>query len=687
MMAFLILSLFSLLNPSVPQVSRFEFSPAITTTASNPYLPYDPAPPPGVEPGIGATVDALYLPPGGTEWRVAPCFWFQPTVEFQGTLLPQGQAGWQCRFLPDQSGTWAYKVRVQDAAGIRETAVSDFVADQGAEWIQVSQEDPRFFEFSRSHEPFLTPLVNAETGNPFDGLETARKNLARAGAMRFLRWFPNGEGANPAVISYGDDMRSSWGFGDASIVPEGNGFVFRPYYYTNQALALPPGDYTLALRAKGSPFLVEVEPGLDSLSVGGQEWADYHLDFHNPMGQEARIWIHGDGASTFLAWVSLSSDGGPNLLRRSDPNTHLYVDARGAALFDEILDDTEQLSIYHRLTLFHKNDQVLCRLWPDGSIGEWDLGNFYTSPVSRWYQRAYTRYFLARWGYSPAIHSLEYANENDLSSESYEAAWDWTEYVHQHEPRPILVSNSFWGYWAWDYFADPRVDDGDQHLYAREASASAEVASPLWNDSAAYVRDCQHRFSSYQYNRPLLRGEGGVWGPSGFEQHQGINATYYHKLIWAQIGGPWCLGEWWPDWDQVPAELARLEAFFAGFQPYGYRDLESSDGDLRAWGMVTDTQVLLWADNRLDTWASVAGGQPISPASGTISVPGLTGNWQVQWWNTTSGTVMRQEVIHASGELVLNVKHLEGDVAVKAVQLPAYLPLVLKRGNEPLSVH
>jgi hypothetical protein len=682
-MGYIILSLLSLLNPSVPQVSKFEFSPAITTTAINPYFPYDRFPPPGVEPAIGATVDALYLPPGAKQWREAPCFWFQPAVEFQGTLLPQGKAGWRCRFLPDQPGTWAYKVRVEDSAGVRETAVSYFSADLGAEWIQVSQEDPRFFEFSSSHEPFLAPLVNAETGNPFNGLEVARKSLASAGAMRFLRWFPNGEGANLAVISYGDDMRSSWGFGDASVVPEGNGFVFRPYYYTSQALSLPPGDYTLALRARGSPFLVEVEPGLGTLTVGGQQWTDYRLAFHNPVGQEVRIWIHGDGTSTFLAWASLSSDGGPNLLSRSDPNTHLYVDARGAALLDEILNESERLSIYHRLTLFHKNDQILCRLRPDGTIGAWEQGNLYISPASRWYQDGYTRYFLARWGYSPAIHSLEYANENYLTQESYAAAWDFTDYVHQHAPRPMVVSNSFWGYWVRDYFVEQRVDHGDQHLYAREGSTLPEVSSTIWDDSAAYARECQQRFASYSHDRPLLRGEGGVWGPSGFDQHQGINATYYHKLIWAQIGGPWCLGEWWPDWDQVPAELARLEAFFAGFRPYGYKDFETSNGNLRAWGMVTSDQVLLWVDNRLDTWTRVADGQSIVPASGTIRVPGVEGDWQIQWWDTATGTITNKSV-HTGGELVLDIDSLAGDVAIKAVKAakpfgpPAYLPLVRK---------
>ncbi|MEJ2738064.1 MAG: hypothetical protein P8189_31665, partial [Anaerolineae bacterium] len=74
-MKLLILIALSLLDEPILQYDRIEFSPTGTTTAGNPYLPYDPLPPPGMSPGVGATVDALYLAPGVAEWTVVPCFW------------------------------------------------------------------------------------------------------------------------------------------------------------------------------------------------------------------------------------------------------------------------------------------------------------------------------------------------------------------------------------------------------------------------------------------------------------------------------------------------------------------------------------------------------------------------------------------------------------------------------------
>ena len=43
--------------------------------------------------------------------------------------------------------------------------------------------------------------------------------------------------------------------------------------------------------------------------------------------------------------------------------------------------------------------------------------------MPRWLEKAYARYFVARWSYSTALHSLELGNENMLTTESYEAAY------------------------------------------------------------------------------------------------------------------------------------------------------------------------------------------------------------------------------------------------------------------------
>lgn len=710
-MKLLMLVLLSLVEGPIPQYDSFEFSPAITTTASNPFLPYDLAPPSGVTPGLGATVDAFYLAPGATEWRVAPCFWYQPVEEFGGALLPAGQTHWRCRFAPDIAGRWAYKVQVTDAAGTRQTPPGHFdcVASDNKGFVRVSPEDARFFEFANG-TPFLTPLINLEQGSPFNGLEQARDNLASLGAVRFVRWFPTGEGANYQVIPWGDDIRSSWTFGDGGLrtddVDAGESFSFRPYYYSAQSLPAPPGAYRLSLRAHVSGERVvraEVE-GLGHIDIcspvndshsgcdyRAEGWQSYTLDILNPTTTTLSVAVRGlyvsddapspynqvRGGTVHTSRIEFRRGNGPNLLVRGNPNTHLYVDPRSAALLDEILKLSEENGIYHKLTVFHKNDAVL------NSFGapQPDSGDFYSDPTALWYERAYLRYFLARWGYSRAVHSLELANENYLTRESYRAGWSFAEYVHEMAPRPLLVSNSFWGWWAASFFDDPRIDYGDKHWYAREGERTIpEVVSWQWTDSAAYVRECQQRFREYGHDRPIVRGEGGVWPRTGHGQHPDVNAVYYHKALWAQIGGPFCWGEWYPqlfpDEFDLLGMFAAFERFMDGEQPYHYRDFEAESGDLRAWGMVMDSRALLWIDNRWHTWKRVADNLRIPPASGTITIPGLAGDWLIQWWDTASGTVTRQELVHADGMLVLNIKDLAGDVALKLFRHAPYLPVI-----------
>jgi hypothetical protein len=710
-MKMLVLLIFSLFQGPIPQFDQLEFSPPITTTASNPYLPYDSTPLLKVTPG--ATVDALYLSPGADTWRVVPCFWYQPMEEVEGAFLPVGEAEWRCRFAPDAVGRWTYKVRITDTAGTRETPTDyfDCVASQSKGFIGISAIDSRFFEF-RSGTPFLTPLINLEDGNPFNGLERSRTNLASLGAVRFVRWFPTGEGANYHVIPWGDDIRSSWQFGDGGIRTDdtdaGEHFSFRPYYYSSQSLPLVPGKYTLTLRAHitGERVIRAEVTGLGQIDICSttntlhpfcdhrdEGWQSYALTVVNPTTATRTIAIRGlyvsndapppydqprDGAVR-VSDIEFKHNTGPNLLIRSNPNTHLYVDQRNAALLDLILSLSEELGIYHKLTVFHKNDAILNRFREQEPYS----ANFYSDPTAVWYERAYTRYFLARWGSSSALHSLELANENHLTEESYEAGWSFADYVHTTAPRPLLVSNSFWGWWVASFFSDPRVDYGDKHWYARQGeSEDPELVSWLWYDSAAYVRECQTRFREYDYNKPLVRGEGGVWPESGFDQHPDINGLYYHKALWAQIGGPFCWGEWYPH--LFPDQFGLLDMFtaFERFmdteRPYHYQDLELQDGDLRAWGMRWDGRVLLWIDNRLHTWKRVADSEPVLPASGTITIPDMEGDWLVQWWDTATGTVTQQTILHADGNLALTVHDLTDDVAVKAIPNRLFLPLAAR---------
>jgi hypothetical protein len=769
----------------IPQYGKFEVSfPLPDIAASNPYFPYEEDTPPGVEPATGITVDALFLPPGETDWQGAkrlPCFYYQPVEEVSEgdhvALLPVGGAEWRCRFAPETPGRWTYKIRAIDAGGPRESSEHQFTCAQSDNpgFVRVSQADPRFFELSDG-TPFVTPLVNSGGAYTTNDLARLRRNIRYLGenGVRFVRWFPTGEFGNPLVAPYGGDMRIAWRFGawvtdrDAD-VEAGKSQSFVPYYYSAQAIPLVPGSrYRLRFRAKvtGEQVLraeVGSLPGgsvdicssssAHHESVGNtctykrDSWADYAVEVETtgPAPALADIALRGlyfsrdapapynvpqDG-SIGIHSVQLERDEtgrggwGPNLLTRSDPDTHRYVDQRAAAMLDEILRLSEQYGVYHKLTLFHKEDAVLARLQPDGTFGERDVNNFYSAKgeASRWYQEAYVRYFVARWSYSTALHSLELANENNFDAKAQAAAFDIAEHVLRLSPRHILMSNSFWGWWVDDFWTDPTrghlMDYSDKHWYANPEGASCdaegkncELISNVWTDSAAYVRECWRRFRAYseyfEYDKPIVRGEGGVAQVDTQPQHPAIatepTGTYYHKKLWAHVGvlGYTCDGEWYSRLfvprgdDTFPNSEHDLGKMFAAYERFvageplangGYVEigtdlsgleqitLTDAVGRLRAWGVRDggSGRALLWIDNADHTWWNVVERVPVAAASATISIPGLQAGtvYRVEWWDPYAGISadpilgVESVVAQGNGSLALRVQELARDVAVK----------------------
>jgi|GEM_PF-2751342 len=783
------------LTPSpVEKYARYEVSFSVRTVATNPYFPYDATAPQEVDRGTGITVDMLLLPPGESNWGNAlslPCFYYQP-VEQMGSgssvaLLPVGQPEWRARFTPEQTGAWQYKIRATDASGTQESAIQQFavVTSDKKGFVRVSPTDSRFFELSDG-TPLVAPLISLEQGSPFNTLASIRANIRKLGenGLRFVRWFPTGEGANYFVAPFGDTMRINWGFGaswttiDDVDTVAGKRFSFTPYYYSGQTIpAVPGAEYRLSFSAKVSgERMLRAELGnLGRIDIGSATstyheangrgdvcsykqdgWHDYVLEVTNSTATTLSAYLRGlyvssDAPTPYNSEQSGSirmhsiqlqrdetgnGDWGPNLLTRSDPDTYNYVDQRSAARLDEIMRLSEQYGVYHKLPLFHKNDYVLNRFQPDGSVGS-DTGvynsNFYSlqGQAARWYEYAYARYFIARWSYSPALHSLELANENHLRTDSYEAGFALAEYVHRTSPRHILMTNSFWGYFVSNVFCDPDrghlFDYADKHWYANTNSTNGEVISTIWNDSAAYVREGWVRFNDYRvgfkYNKPIVRGEGGVAQYATEPQHPDIlrdpTGTYYHKKLWAHVGtlGYTCDGEWYPRLfvlsvvGQFPSpdnDLGRMFAAYDRFvqgEPLSNGKYEAigtdlrwtnqvlmadSTGNLRAWGArdALAGRALLWIDNADQTWKNVVDGVTISPASGTLTLQGLPqGTYTVEWWDTRTGLVTGSDTasVAADGCLNLRVDNLTTDKAVK-VRREVTTSIILHQGWNLISL-
>ena len=436
--------------------------------------------------------------------------------------------------------------------------------------------------------------------------------------------------------------------------------------------------------------------------------------------QTGRIRIH----SIVLQRDESGSGGwGPNLLTRSDPDTFEYVDQIGAARLDEIFRVSEQYGVYHKLTLFHKNDDVLNRFLPDGTVtANWDDLDrpFYSQPgqAARWYENAYMRYFVARWSYTPALHSLELANENHLTQESYAAGFAMTDLVHGLSPRHILMSNSFWGWLVDPYFNDPThktaIDYSDKHWYANETGSGTAGVSGR-RDQRAVQRLCglcAGVLESIQGVRKLVRAQRADRARRrrcGAQRH-GTPASRHRQETRRAPTTTRNSGPMWASWatratgSGIRGCLSRIRArsfrtapmtcrkMFAAYERFlqgeplsngRYREigtdlstgtgqvlLANTTGSLRAWGRLDPVagKGMLWIDNAYHTWWNVVQGCAIPAAGARLTIQGLpAGTYSAEWWDTTAGSASRTETytVGADGRLTFTVSGLAGDVAVK----------------------
>lgn len=150
----------------VPQYAKLELRfQVVNSVAGNTFLPYDPAPPAGIDPAYaghqGISVDALFLPPGERDWARAfrqPAFFHAAFAheirpDANGTrrewAYPTGETAWAVRFAPHRPGLWLVKLVARDAGGAAESAPLPISVVPSADpgFVRVSPGDPRYFAF------------------------------------------------------------------------------------------------------------------------------------------------------------------------------------------------------------------------------------------------------------------------------------------------------------------------------------------------------------------------------------------------------------------------------------------------------------------------------------------------------------------------------------------------------------
>jgi hypothetical protein len=495
-------------TPNVARYEKFEVQFSLATSASNPYMPYDPSPPTGVQAGIGATVEGLFSADNWQTTLVQPAFLYQPYVHTvvggKDHYTPDGGPRWSIRFAPRLSGAWQYRIRAQDAAGTvtypatTSPALSFTVASTSGSasirrgFVRVSQDDPRYFEFDDG-----TPFVGVGFNESFSSTANAEQKMQsfEASRINFLRVWLSGSSINGSQWSPWSshhlpsdaylpgtalDTQNTYNGADVAWrLDSANPCLFADWAQGGIPVE-PNTSYTLSARVRLSGLTGPAASGAWGFVFKQAGWLGTACDQPNngtlittPLQSTSgwttvtgtyttggsQLWLdylymarqNATGGAAYVDDVRVWRTADPdqvNLLREPNANSHLTFDPMASARWDGIVDSAAAHGVYLKLVIDEKNEWIRSRIGADGRMTSTSSDdNFYAAPNTRvrWLEEAWWRYLAARWGYSTAIHSFEYINEGDpYSGRHYEAANAMARAFHTLDASRHLATTSFW---------------------------------------------------------------------------------------------------------------------------------------------------------------------------------------------------------------------------------------------------
>jgi len=464
-------------NGQIPTFEKFEITFQVDTVAQNLQLPYDAAPPPGVAPGQGVSVDAHFSPDNWQTVYTQPAFYYQ---EFQDQVknnnewfYPTGNFSWKVRFAPPQVGPWQVKLTAQDTGGMVETQPVTFTVAPSASngFIRVSQADPRYFEFDDgTYFPGLgynmnynqIDWINPRLGNE-SNFQTMSENGIQLVRLWLSQWAIYGPSWNPwnAIDSnlHGQYIpNAALSFEQAypgselsmKVSATWNRCMFIGAWKAKPAVK-PNTNYRVRIRYKttgisgprvsGKPYGFVAKTGgwlnqCDEPDVGttvtphqNQNSAGWQiLEGSLTTGNTnflPNFYLVMDNADQGIAYVDYlwieedlgSGNYGLNIVPKPWMAHHMYMEQRNSYAFDKVVALAEQHDIYLRPVIHEKQNWILRRIDENGNFAAKNNSYFYGDRRNvtkvRWLQQAWWRYLQARWGYSPHIHSWELLNEGD----------------------------------------------------------------------------------------------------------------------------------------------------------------------------------------------------------------------------------------------------------------------------------
>ena len=417
-------------NRQIPNYSKLEISFQVDTVATNLQLPYDAAPPPGVQPGIGISVDAEFTPDNWQTVYHQPAFYCQEFLdqvrERQEWFYPNGNFSWKVRFAPPSPGSWQFRLTAQDYGGVVQTQIYPFTVAQSSSpgFVRLSRRDARYFEFEDgTYFPSLGYNMNFDQvswTNPVLDNEENFKVMGQNGIQLVRIW-----------LSQWGIYGPSWNPWNA-IDPELHGQIIpfsgltftHPYPGSEVAMrldaarnpcmflgfmkarpaVLPNTRYRVRVRYRTSgisgPRVAGSAFGLVA-KTGGWLWGQGNYCQDHGSGEVVTPYRYEDstdwqilegslttGDTNFLPYFYLVLENvtqgtafidtvwidedlgngqyGPNILPKPWMAHHLYMEQRNSYAFDKVLDLAERDGIYIRPVIMEKNDWIFNRLNQDG---------------------------------------------------------------------------------------------------------------------------------------------------------------------------------------------------------------------------------------------------------------------------------------------------------------------------------
>lgn len=648
---------------------KYELSFDLETVADHPFFRFDPAPPPGVKPGTGVTVEGVILTPSGRTLR-HPAFLYGHVTTSPargGTHYEEtGRTSWRLRLSPLEVGTYRVTLRARDASGSIEVDAGSFTATPPVRrgFIRVSRRDPRYFEFANGDLYFpIGPATGPDYGRygaggpnldrPWIGaLGAYSTNWSRwlrvdrdmgnegvASPLTFAEHYPSHELSREVVHPVGHRIwMGPWG-DDAFFPRLRAGRTYQVKLRIKTVGIRGPADgaspYGFAVKTHAFPGpTIDADlrelPSIIPMVSADRDWHTIVVTYRASARQEDTPYLSLglENVTAGRAYIDQFSirearrDGslGGELVRHARGDVHTYVEQRPSAYLDWQVQQGEAYGVFLKLVVQDKNDWVPNHLTGGGTFA--DRGDGYFQPPgtkAAWLQEQWWRYVVARWGYSTAVHSWELCNEADPNDTS---VWRHTQrfarFMHDVDAHPHLATTSFWCCWKPEFWGDaaafPDVDYADLHEYTRD--------SPLGLDMAAWVISLARLTAERPVGKPVVLGETGIAQPGHpwFGYLERANpGIWYHNLLWSQLSGLSGLtapGYWWSqhlskiDLDRIARPFAQFVARLDVNQG-GYVDAAAiSTNDLvRAVGQkrVESGTAYLWVQHTRHTWRHVMG--------------------------------------------------------------------------------